>query len=134
MFSSRVIRCLLLVAIAMVFATSAGSTAQASCGDYLMGHESHHLRSTGSNQVARPDSSSETPRPRRPCDGPGCQNVPIQPNAPAPFPVPAVDTQQTGCLAATLQLSLAKQNLPNAEHDERSRSGELRTIEHPPRT
>lgn len=50
-------------------------SAEASCGDWLAGHET----------MRHAADASESPSPERPCQGPSCQgNVPLTPPTPAP--------------------------------------------------
>lgn len=118
---------LLMLATVVAVLAAGGSSAQASCGDYLMDQGPHHSSPIPSN----PPQTS--PLPKAPCDGPGCQKAPAEPTLPVPVKLSQPETQRLGCLFANLTLTPAKQTLPEVEHSEIPHSGHPNGIEHPPR-
>jgi hypothetical protein len=133
MTSRRSIHWLLMLAIAVAAQTASGSTAQASCGDYLIGHGPRDLMPAHEVASGLPSQLPSVPLRKLPCHGPGCQKAPAQPMAPAPVQLPQSETQQLGCLVAKLTLTTAKPTLSHADHLEHPRAGEPTSIEHPPR-
>lgn len=133
MISRRVIRCWLLFAMMVAFQAVIVSTAEASCGDYLVGHRHRLAESPRDGGLLSHTLPDDPPLPEVPCNGPGCQKAPAEPLAPAPFQVSQYETQQLGCLVASQTLTPTRPTLPEADHDGRPHAGEPNPIEHPPR-
>lgn len=136
----RVIRGLLMLSGWIALQTIGAASAQASCGDYLVGK--HHSQSAVPVAHDFPDfpgidseqGSPRMPQPIPPCNGPNCQKSPTTPIAPVPTTINLLEHDQLGCLsiAITLQKSDAAVPLPS-EQFHRS-IGHPSSIDHPPRT
>lgn len=122
----RVTFCLLMLATVVAVLLGGGSSAQASCGDYLIVGQQHP-------QQAPSNQSHSPPHSKVPGDGPGCQKAPTEPMLPIPVKISQPETQRLGCLFASLKLTSATQTSSEVEHSELPHSGHPNSIEHPPR-
>lgn len=129
----RVIHWLLMLAMTVALQAASGSTAQASCGDYLAGHGRHPSLTARETVPIQPSQPPASPLSKIPCNGPECQKTPSQPLAPAPVQLSQHETHQLVCLVAKLTLTTAKPTLADVDYLEQPRAGELKSIEHPPR-
>ena len=100
-FLSRLLRSCGIVAVLALLALGSSESAEASCGDWLVGHDlpdhAPQLISaveTGSNQ-AKP---AEAPR-RGPCNGPSCGRAPVAPLAPSEAPTTPPDLDRDALLS-----------------------------------
>jgi hypothetical protein len=81
------------------FVFSGGSSADASCGDYL----NHHGILTESHSNSQPGSQDQGPVPTQlPCRGPHCQQAPVE--TPIPVPVISFEGQDRWIWITTIQL------------------------------
>lgn len=110
MNSHRLILRLLLLSGWIAFQAIGATSAQASCGDYLIGTQ--HSRSTSRVTHDLWDLSGDNgqqhlpqvPQPKHRCHGPNCQKSPRTPIAPVPATKIVLDQDQLGCLSAALIL------------------------------
>jgi hypothetical protein len=100
-FLPRLLRSCGIVAVLVLIVLGSVQSAQASCGDWLVGHDmpahAPQLASAaeaGGNQ-AKP---AEAPR-RRPCNGPSCGRAPVAPLAPSEAPTISPDLDRAALLS-----------------------------------
>ncbi len=92
--------CGVVVALVLI-ALGSFQSAQASCGDWLVGHDmpAHASEVTagdaGETSAAKP---AESPR-RRPCNGPSCGRAPVAPLAPSEAPTTPLELDRAALLS-----------------------------------
>jgi hypothetical protein len=139
MTSRRINLWLLILAMAIACQAGSGSTAQASCGDYLIGHDHGHVRSMHVPETSFASKQGEwpasTPRPLRqtPCNGLDCQKVPAEPLSPMPTKIVPTDHERLGCLNAELSPVIERESVCWIAQPETLSCGYPLLIEHPPR-
>jgi len=90
-----------LALVAPLFGVGALRSAEASCGDWLVGHD----MPAQASEVSDGSPSSSAPRPadaaprRRPCNGPSCGRAPVAPLAPSEFPTTPLDLDRDALLS-----------------------------------
>ena len=102
-----------------------GGNAEASCGDWLAGHQRPTERPSAiaETDLAPPeatasDTDRSAPRPRR-CEGPACRGVPKMPATPVDSTVDAPRSDQADFVAAALGLvraAVGPRPRPSDEH------------------
>ncbi len=139
MNSHHVILGMLMLSGWIAFQTLAAASAQASCGDYLIG--THHSRSALTVAHDFPDlpgingeqRSPRTPQPKPPCNGPNCQKSPTRPIAPVPTTINLHDHDRVCCLSPAMPL-LATDAAVFLPLEQIIQSiGHPSSIDHPPR-
>jgi len=100
---SRCIRsCGIVVAIAFL-ALGTFQSAQASCGDWLVGHDTpaHAPELTSGRGAAGDQANPADAQPRRrPCNGLSCSRAPVAPLAPSEAPITPLDLDRAALLSA----------------------------------
>jgi hypothetical protein len=90
-----------MVVVVACLALGTLQSAQASCGDWLVGHDmpAHAPDVTagdaGETAAAKP---AQAPR-RRPCNGPSCGRAPVAPLAPSEAPTTPLELDRDGLLS-----------------------------------
>lgn len=72
-----------------------GSTARATCGDYLADHAGHGMMAGDELQA---DFAARESSGQMPCDGPECRRAPESPGMPVPVPPPTFQGERWACL------------------------------------
>lgn len=110
--------------------------AQASCGDWLAGHEMEHPAAVDvTDQQEMAETFPNRPAPSQtPCQGPGCRNAPSAPAAPsAPVDASSLDRPE-GMWSRLGEVTLSSERR-TADHGSRvaSAAGFPQRVERPPR-
>ena len=133
MTSRRTILWLLMLATAIMLFAGSASSAQASCGDYLLGHDSARSMPAASHAEADQTGPSSRPNHQVPCHGPGCQKAPTEPLSPVPARITVPDHDRLGCLTDKLPLPTSDRPLFEGDRPATRALGHPMCIEHPPR-
>ncbi|MEI8368541.1 MAG: hypothetical protein WCJ31_08905 [Planctomycetia bacterium] len=82
---TRFLRCCGIVVVLALMALGSHQSAQASCGDWLVGHDMPAHSPDVTSGKADDDDAAEPGQPlrRRPCNGPSCGRAPVAPLAPS---------------------------------------------------
>ena len=104
---SRLLRSCGIVAVLALIALGSSESSEASCGDWLVGHDMP-------SQTAEVDAGNfadagkaaasipiEAPR-RRPCNGPSCGRAPVAPLAPSDAPTLPIELDRAALLSSLL--------------------------------
>ncbi len=109
-------------------------TARASCGDYLLDHQSMSQLGdqAGAEQSMTPSSPQERPA-RRPCDGPGCRQAPASPPPTAPERTQSNDGERWCACLEAFSSDAAASDWMRPEGRLLIPTGADTPIDHPPR-
>ena len=102
-FLSRLLRSCGIVAVLALVAVGSSRSAEASCGDWLVGHD---LPSQAADMDAGNPAAAtpiEAPR-RRPCNGPSCGRGPVAPLAPSDAPTVPIELDRAALLSSLLSV------------------------------
>ena len=82
---TRFLRCCEIVVVLALMALGSLQSAQASCGDWLVGHDmpAHSPDVTSGEADDAATAKPGQPLRRRPCNGPSCGRAPVAPLAPS---------------------------------------------------
>ena len=106
-FLSRLLRSCGIVVVLALIALGSSQSAEASCGDWLVGHDmpsqtaevdAGNLADAGKAAASIP---IEAPR-RRPCNGPSCGRAPVAPLAPSDAPTVPLELDRAALLSSLL--------------------------------
>ena len=98
---TRFLRSCGVVAALVLMALGSLQSAQASCGDWLVGHDmpAHAPEmAAGDADAAAVAKPAEAPR-RRPCNGPSCGRAPVAPLAPSEAPTTPLELDRAALLS-----------------------------------
>ncbi|RLS35352.1 MAG: hypothetical protein DWH79_02320 [Planctomycetota bacterium] len=126
----------LFAAVAMALAFWAGGVtpAQASCGDWLVGHDVTAAGVDGQSiPLQRATDSQHSPPARRPCSGPSCSRAPLAPLAPTDAPVLRFDIERSAHLVAIATVEDFQQRLDRPADDTLLPSAVPGRLDRPPR-
>ena len=110
---SRLLRSCGIVAVLALIALGSSESSEASCGDWLVGHDmpSQAAEVDAGNAVdainpvdagkAGAATPTEAPR-RRPCNGPSCGRAPVAPLAPSDAPTLPIELDRAALLSSLL--------------------------------
>ena len=104
---SRLLRSCGIVAVLALIALGSSESSEASCGDWLVGHDvpAQVAKADAGNAVdagkAGAATPTEAPR-RRPCNGPSCGRAPVAPLAPSDAPTLPIELDRAALLSSLL--------------------------------
>ncbi len=104
---SRLLRSCGIVAVLALIALGSSESSEASCGDWLVGHDvpAQVAKADARNAVdagkAGAATPTEAPR-RRPCNGPSCGRSPVAPLAPSDAPTLPIELDRAALLSSLL--------------------------------
>ena len=97
----RFVRLCGIVVVFTLMALGSFQSAQASCGDWLVGHDmpahSPDMTSGEADDIA--SAKLAPPLRRRPCNGPSCGRAPVAPLSPSEAPTNAPDLERAAVLS-----------------------------------
>jgi hypothetical protein len=110
---SRLLRSCGIVAVLALIALGSSESAEASCGDWLVGHdvpaqatEADAINpADAGNAVDAANAGAATPTAaprRRPCNGPSCGRSPVAPLAPSDAPTLPIELDRAALLSSLL--------------------------------
>jgi hypothetical protein len=91
-----------LLVLSAVIALGSLESAEASCGDWLVGHDmpAHAAELAGGDNGAAAAEPAGVPARRRPCNGPSCGRAPVLPLAPSEAPSAPIDLDRAALFAS----------------------------------
>jgi hypothetical protein len=106
---TRFLRSCGIVAALVLMALGSFQSAQASCGDWLVGHDMPaHAPDVTAGDVGETASAKPAPAPRRrPCNGPSCGRAPIPPLAPSEAPTTPLELDRDALLSALTPVEIS---------------------------
>lgn len=106
---TRFLRSCGLVVVVACLALGTFQSAQASCGDWLVGHDMPaHAQEVTAGDVGETASAKPAPAPRRrPCNGPSCGRAPIAPLAPSEAPTTPLELDRDALLSALTPVEIS---------------------------
>ena len=99
---TRFLRCCGIVVVLALMALGSLQSAQASCGDWLVGHDMPaHSPAVTANEAPDAATANKLAQPlrRRPCHGPSCNRAPVAPLAPSEAPTSTPDLERAALLS-----------------------------------
>ena len=106
---SRLLRSCGIVAVLALIALGSSESAEASCGDWLVGHDVP-VQAAEADAINPADAGNagaatpiEAPR-RRPCNGPSCGRSPVAPLAPSDAPTLPIELDRAALLSSLLSV------------------------------
>jgi len=104
---SRLLRSCGIVAVLALIALGSSESAEASCGDWLVGHDvpAHAAEADAINPADAGNAAAATPAEaprRRPCNGPSCGRSPVAPLAPSDAPTLPIELDRAALLSSLL--------------------------------
>ena len=98
---TRFLRCCGIVVVLALMTLGSLQSAQASCGDWLVGHDmpAHSPDVTSGEADDAATAKLAQPLRRRPCNGPSCGRAPVAPLAPSEAPTSSPDLERAALLS-----------------------------------